>query len=141
MKSRPHLLLFLAIALLSVVGCNQGPYSYVPVSGTVTYEDGSPIPAASIQLVFRSMAPPIDEKTKPRLGKAGVNTADGSFGAVTSYKPRDGLIPGEHKVTVIAYDAQGRPSKAVPAECSDGVKTPLVVHTNNRPFSILVPKP
>lgn len=141
MKSCQRTLLSLVAALLGVVGCNQGPYSYVPASGTVTYEDGSPISAASIQLVFRSTAPPIDEKTKPRLGKAGVNTADGSFGAVTSYKPRDGLIPGEHRVTVIAYDDQGRPSKAVPPECSDGAKTPLVVHTDDRPFDIRIPKP
>ena len=131
----------LATLLLAVAGCSDGPFSYVPVSGKVTYEDGSPIPAASIKLVFKSMEPPLDPKTRPRLGQAGVNATDGTFSGVTSEKPSDGLVPGEHKVTVFVFGKDGQTSSAIPEEYTNGATTPLVIHTKDSPLEILIPRP
>lgn len=133
---------YLAILTLAVlVGCNDGPFSYVPVSGTVTYEDGTPIPAASIQVWFKSLAPPIDENTHPRPAKAGVNIEDGSFDSVTSYKPGDGLVPGEHKVALFVYGANGQISPLVDKEYTNAATSPLTVNTDELPLKILVPRP
>jgi hypothetical protein len=68
------------IAVACAVGCSGGnPYDLVDVSGKVTYEDGSLIPADSIMLKFDPEAAPIDEKTHPRKGFALVNVGDGTF--------------------------------------------------------------
>ena len=43
-------------ALFAAAGCGGKPYSCVHVSGKITYEDGSLIPADQIHLIFLSQA-------------------------------------------------------------------------------------
>src|SRR5687767_8266144 len=96
-----------AVAMLS--GCGQtGPFQYVPVQGTIAYEDGGVIPAAGILLHFKSEdAQPVDGMM-PRPAQAQVDDK-GVFTCATSYKYGDGLIPGKHKVAIYyATDAKGR---------------------------------
>ena len=60
-----------ALVLLLLVGCsgNNDPFSYAKVSGTVTYEDGSKIPANNMKVSFVSESPPEGNKY-PRPGWA-----------------------------------------------------------------------
>ena len=82
-----------AFIILFLAGCGGGdPFSYVKVSGKVTYEDGSLIPVESLELTFFPQSGPIDPKTYPRPGLAGVDKATGTFSFVTSHKAGDGLV-------------------------------------------------
>jgi hypothetical protein len=129
-----------AMTLAALAGCKGEPYSTKPVSGKVTYEDGSPIPAA-IRLTFYSQTPPINEKTKPKKGVAMAD-ANGQFDSATTFNYLDGLIVGEHKVIVQCADKSGPAAdKVVPPDCGDPDKTPLKVNTNKLPLEIKVPKP
>lgn len=124
--------------LLSGCGGSNSPFDYVKVSGKLSYEDGTPIPADGIKLVFDSQAPPIGD-AHPRPGTVMVGV-DGQIKDVTSYKYADGLVPGKHKVSILyATDADGNP--LVPAEFTKASTTPLVVDTADSPFEIKVPKP
>ena len=125
-----------------VLGCSGGdPFRYVKVSGKVTYEDGSFIPAERITLTFVPQAQGIDAKTQPHTGTAEVNVADGSFDAVTSHRFGDGLVAGRHKVLVTALGEHEMPSNAVPADYGDLGRTPLEVDTSESPFALQVRKP
>ncbi len=136
---------FCASAFILSVGLSAGcgsaePFHYVKVCGRVAYEDGSPIPADILRVTFIPQASAADSKTHPLAGTARVG-ADGVFDSVTSHKPGDGLVPGKHKVTVVALDGQERPTAAVHADYADSDRTPLEVDTANRPFTLLVKKP
>lgn len=130
----------LSLTLLAVcLGCSDGsPFDYLKVNGTLTYEDGSPIPADSIVLQFVAQdAQPIGE-SYPRAAKALVDKT-GKFDCATSYKYGDGLVPGRHKVAVhYATDASGK--LQVPREYTNISTTPLMVDTAQIPFIIQVPK-
>jgi hypothetical protein len=124
--------------LTSGCGGTGSPFDYVKVSGKLSYEDGTPIPAEGIKLVFDSQAPPVGN-AHPRPGSAMVS-AGGAFQDVTSYKYADGLVPGKHKVSILyATDADG--TLLVPADYTKASTTPLVVDTADSPFEIKVPKP
>jgi hypothetical protein len=123
-------------------GCGSGnPWSTVDVSGKITYEDGSVIPAQSIKLYFASQTPPADAKTFPKQGSVGVNAADGSFDKITTYKYGDGLIPGKHKVVVAAFDGGRDLSPKVPREYTAVATTPLEIDTADAPLELKIRKP
>jgi len=107
------------------------------VSGSIRYDDGSPIPANGIELRFSALDAPKRENAFPRPAVARIN-ADGQFDCVTSYKYGDGLVPGRHKV---AIDLGSAPNPVVPKEYTSIATTPLEVDTQNSPFEIKVPKP
>jgi hypothetical protein len=128
----------MCLLFASVVGCgSQNPYGTVPASGKITYQDGSLIPAARIDIEFISQNPPIDAKTHPRPGVALVEPSDGSF-VVSTYEFGDGLIQGRHKVTVSAYDEKRNRVKGVPASYADPATTPLEVDTASGQFDLLI---
>ncbi|MGA2253591.1 MAG: hypothetical protein ABSG53_02935 [Thermoguttaceae bacterium] len=131
-----------AICLLLVAGCSNtaDPFSYVKVSGTVTYEDGSKIPAPVVELNFIPETKVVGKAT-PRVGTAFVDPKTGEFKNVTSHKPNDGLVHGKYKVIVAGPDHAQLPTNIVPAEYGDFQKTPLEVDTDHLPFEIKVPKP
>ncbi len=128
----------------SLSGCGSGdPFSYVPTTGKVTYEDGTPIPAPVVHLTFVAENPPtIDEKTFAPKGKADVTSTDGSFDVVTSHNYNDGLLPGKHKVLAIATDDKHQIIEGViPPEYKEVNKTPLEIDTANQPLVIKIKKP
>jgi hypothetical protein len=130
------------LALGSVVGCGRdNPFDLVKVSGSVTYDDGTLIPANMIILKFEPLAPPVDMKTHPPSGMSYVNVADGTFDVVTSYKYADGLVRGKHRILVSATTAPGRSTKLVPDEYVDSGRTPLHIDTEESPFRLVVRKP
>ncbi len=126
------------MALSLGCGGSSSPFDYVSVEGKLSYEDGTPIPAGGIKLIFDSQAPPIGD-AYPRPGTVIVGP-EGRFQEVTSYKYGDGLTPGKHKVTIhYATDKQGK--LLIPREYTRGVTTPLVVDTADLPLNIKVPRP
>jgi hypothetical protein len=132
----------LPLVLCSVAGCGGGnPFDLVKVSGTLTYDDGSLIPAKMIILKFEPLAAPLDAKTNPPSGMSYVNLTDGTFDVVTSYKYADGLVRGKHRVLVSATGASDGSTKLVPDEYVDSDRTPLRVDTVESPFRLVVRKP
>jgi hypothetical protein len=83
---------WLPLVLCGLAGCApDNPFDQVKVSGTLTYEDGTLIPADMIILKFEPFAAPLDTKTHPPIGMSYVNVSDGTFDVVTSHKYADGL--------------------------------------------------
>jgi len=133
-----------AIVLLSLTAAGCGgtgsPFESVPVSGKVTYEDGSPIPVQGMKLYFHSLEPPKDGM-HPRPATVGTDPS-GQFSDVTTYKYADGLVLGKHKVTILAQkNATGAPP--IPEDYSYPERTPLVVEVTDsgQVLEIKVPKP
>jgi hypothetical protein len=83
----PTVVLFL-IAFL--VGCGSDIY---PVEGKVVWKDGSPAKELKNSLVFFNLA---EKQTRAQ----GQVEADGSF-HLTTNKPNDGALAGEHDVLII----------------------------------------
>lgn len=140
MRQHGTLLIWLLLGALTC-GCNQdgSPFDYTPVSGRITYEDGTPIPASGMRLGFVVQDVSPEGEAYPRPADAVVD-AQGNFPRVTSYKYGDGLIPGKHKVTLYyATDAKG--DLLVPKEYTQPGTTPLEITTDQLPLEIKVPRP
>jgi hypothetical protein len=99
------LLLAAAFAAVALAGCS-GRY---PVTGKVTYEDGTPVPEGTV----------IGEATVngKLVGVQGNIRPDGSY-SWGGDVPGDGALPGEYKVLVV-------PPQLGDAEMAEG-KTPAV---------------
>ena len=129
-----------SLALFLAAGCGRStPYAVVPVSGKVAYDDGSPIPADQVHLVFVSQTPPVDPKMPPRTGKA--DAVNGKFDFATTFLYKDGIITGDHKVVVMCIRKGQLVKNLVPPEYGDETKTPLRVKSGESPFDLKVPKP
>ena len=70
-------------------GCNQSENIY-PVSGTIVFEDGSPVMFGDIE--FQAFQEPINARGKIQR--------DGSF-QVGTRSSSDGAVVGEHKVVIV----------------------------------------
>jgi hypothetical protein len=143
LKSLLRFRLLLAMGAYALaIGCGSGgnPFKSVPVSGKVTYEDGSPIPVSGIKIYFHSLLPPKDGM-HPRPATAGVGP-DGTFKDVTTYKYADGLVLGEHKVSLVCQEGGGL-TKKIPREYALPAKTPLRVEVteSGQILEIKIPKP
>jgi hypothetical protein len=135
MKSKSKAVFF-AVGLISILvaGCGTGsPFESVPVSGKVTYEDGSPAPVGKI--FFKCLEPPIDGM-HPRVASVPVQS-DGTFDNVTTYKFGDGLVVGKHKVSL-----SGDP-KLIPKEYTTSTNTPLEIDVtaSGQYLELKVPRP
>jgi hypothetical protein len=129
------------IALFAAAGCGYStPYGCVRVSGKVTYDDGSPIPADEVRLIFYSQTPPVDPKMPPRKGMADADKT-GKFDFATTFINRDGIIVGEHKVILQCIRKGQLARSLIPPEYGDAAKTPLKVRSGDSPFDLKVPKP
>lgn len=85
-------ILFLAVAAL-IVGCDDRP-KRVPVAGQVLI-DGKPLELGTVRLV--------PQGARPSVGQIG---EDGRF-VLNCYEGDDGVIPGTHRVAVIANKGKG----------------------------------
>jgi hypothetical protein len=128
---RKTCLAFIVLAGLLVFGFSgcgsSNPYPTVPISGKITYEDGSLIQADRVQLVFWPQSAPIDPKIKPRQAIADANPEDGEFPNASTYNPGDGAIEGKHKVCVFTYDKDDYFLDILPQVYHNPTDTPLEV--------------
>jgi hypothetical protein len=137
----------LAAILVAVApGCGGGsPFGIVPVSGKVTYEDGSLIPAERIRVTFVPQAKPIDPKTYPSPGTAEVDVKTGEFKTMsTGAVYGNGATVGRNKVQIQALNGDETPSKAIPAVYADPAQTPIPeieVASGSPPFEFKIKKP
>lgn len=137
-----HPIVLVAAGLLVSPGCGSSdPFDYVQVTGKVTYDDGTPIPVEPLVLTFYPQSGPLDAKTHPRTGMAVASKQDGTVGEITSHKAGDGLVPGEHKVTLTNLDGTPLPANLVPSEYAKPETTPLKIDTAETPFHLEVRKP
>jgi hypothetical protein len=79
--------------LVVAAGCGSGGKKPVPVKGTVTL-DGKPVSLASVVFVPQKEGGIIAQ---------GVTNHNGEF-ELTTYKPNDGVLPGDYSVTVTKVD-------------------------------------
>ena len=129
-------LMVVGLLLLGVVGCSgeTNPFPMTPVSGTVTYEDGSLIAGSEVWVDFVPQVEAVDNKS-PRPGRADVNVADGTFDSATTETPGDGVIIGEHQVSVSVIEANGRQTQLTV------VDSPITITEGGAPLAIKVKKP
>jgi hypothetical protein len=87
--SRTFVSIALTLSVGLLLGCGKGEATY-PVTGKVTYPDGTPL--VNAQVSFEST-------TKP-ISAVGRTDASGVY-KLTTYKPEDGAIRGEHRIAVL----------------------------------------
>ncbi|WP_339727535.1 carboxypeptidase-like regulatory domain-containing protein [uncultured Gimesia sp.] len=124
MMRAPHFSSVVMILLGSIlwVGCGGGKDPDLPetvsAAGIVTYQ-GKPVPEATIMFY------PVQGR-KPGSGKSD---ASGKF-TLTTFSKNDGVIPGDHKVTINAYEStpQGVSMKSsIPEKYSNQKSSPLTM--------------
>jgi hypothetical protein len=119
---RSHCVLFIILALS---GCGEG-VSYVPVTGTVKYSDGT-VPAGDIATItFQPSAAGPDTK-----GASGTINKDGSF-ALQTVTPGDGARPGDYQVTVRVMQGYPRGQLVVAEKFTKPDTTPLTAKVQAR---------
>lgn len=130
----PSVAMASCVLALLTAGCGSGsPFSYVQVEGRVTYADGTLAPEG-LRVVFASQTEPVKGQ-HPRVGNAYIGP-DGKIGAITSYKPDDGLVRGKHKVLLI-YEGPNADS-VVPRVYRKKSTTPLEIDTADSPFELTI---
>ncbi|MBN2295967.1 MAG: hypothetical protein JXM70_26280 [Pirellulales bacterium] len=132
----------------TLFGCGSGaPFSIEPVSGKVTYSDGSLIRADRIVVQFVPQGVEAVGKDKAAAAMGDVNVADGTFAGLTTQNHNDGAIVGKHKVTVQAFrkgpGGIDEPIATVPAIYAKAKTTPLEeeVTSSTNYFEIKIEKP
>lgn len=129
------------VGLITAGGCGtQEPFSYRKVTGTVKYDDESLIQADRVEVTFHPQIPPKGPKTYPRPGVGEVDITTGIIKEVTSHKYGDGVVAGEHKVTVQTYRADGEPADKLRPEYTDVSTTPLNYRTSDGKATIRLKK-
>ena len=140
MRNAPKLAVLSGWVML--VGCgDSGPFQYVPIEGKVSYEDGTLIDAPTVRLTFTAVERGDNPNLRPRPANTSLNVADGTFDNVTSYKYGDGLVPGKHRVAIVALGEKGNMLNLVPADYTNSAKSPLIIDTKEAPLDIRIPKP
>ncbi len=118
--------------IILAAGCGSDvPFDIVPVSGKITYADGSLIPADNIEVIFSPIDPPREGNMVAPGGRTSVNVEDGTFDQVNSHRIGDGLLKGRHKVSVIA-NKPGLLAK----DYRSSSKTPLEVEITSKNQSL-----
>jgi hypothetical protein len=96
--------IFGLMLLALVSGCGpRAPYDIAKVSGKVTYENGLPIKAQRVIVVFHPQDYS-DKKFGVRRAHAEVDVETGEFESATTWKYADGAAVGRHKITIETYD-------------------------------------
>jgi hypothetical protein len=107
-----------AVALLAVSGCGGGP-KLVKISGTVKYNDGTPVPGNEVGYAVIAFVPEVSGKDPEtgeiRKGATGPIQANGRF-AMTTFRPEDGVIPGKYKVVICVAKDNADPESHLIAE-------------------------
>jgi len=111
MTRRFHHWLLLSACLLvlgGLSGCGNGNPKTYRIPGRLVYEDGKPVPGATIVLQTTHDG--------QRIAARGMVNTDGTF-ELTTFTDNDGVIEGEQDITIVALPAtdSATPSKPVVA--------------------------
>ena len=110
-----------------MAGCrSKEPFSFVPVTGKITYSDKTPIPADEIMVRLVPLEP---ARNGTDVAGAATGYADGKsgvFDGVTTHKPNDGVVPGRYRVMVVPMKDH-EPNKALAAKYFSPTESPLVI--------------
>jgi hypothetical protein len=88
----------LALALMFFTfGCGKPKYEIVKVQGTVTYQ-GQPLKQGDISFIPEQ----VEGDGLRRMAVSAIND-QGEY-VLNSFKPGDGVIPGEYKVIIVSRD-------------------------------------
>lgn len=137
---RCYTVVVFALCLPITVGCGGRTFSIAPVTGSVLYEDGTPIPAENYKLKLAPQAKSPDGKSFPRVATALVD-AQGNFDGATSYQYLDGVTGGE---SIVYFDMgdHKRGAALLPVEYLSPKTSPLTIDTGqSRTIEIRVPRP
>ena len=88
----PLLLLSLAIAFASVLGCSNGRLKTYPAKGKVSFKTGSPVHVGTVELKSREHG----------VQARGAIDKDGNF-TLTTYVDGDGAVAGIHDCVVVQF--------------------------------------
>jgi len=132
--------------LAALAGCGSEPFSFVPVTGKITYSDGSLIPGETIVVRFVPEQAAASGKDVAGAATGYLNPKDGTFSGVTTHKEADGVVPGRYKVVVLAVENGPRgqtPTQAVPPRYRSAKDTPLEVEvtSSEHDFPLTIDKP
>jgi hypothetical protein len=111
-----------ALALLFAVGC--APAGMAPAKGRVVFK-GQPVKAA--QVAF-SPVPKVEGDKEPGKPATGFTNAEGEF-VLSTFKPYDGALLGQHRVLVAVDDTN-------PAKCKRTKRVVLEVKPGGNEFEI-----
>jgi hypothetical protein len=107
----------LLAASAGVAGCSRG--GPVKVNGTITL-DGKPLPGATVTFL------PSREGGR---SASGLTEADGSFN-LTTFKPGDGALPGEYKITVQVSESDKSTEGVNPGQMDDKARAAFFSRMN-----------
>ena len=131
----------LACALLLTLplsGCGDDGPTYVPVTGTVKYSDGTVPKGVIASINFQPVNPGADTKAA-----SGSIASDGSF-ILTTIQPGDGARPGEYIVTVRVVDGYPDGKLLVAERFASPATSPLketVEEGGDNKFDFVVARP
>jgi hypothetical protein len=127
----------LLLATLAGGGCGSEPFSFIPVTGKVTYADKSTISGAGVIVRFVPTETHAVGKDVAGAGTGLVSAQDGTFPGLTTHRNLDGVVAGHYKVVVIAVPkgppVAGQPAqdfKAIPRRYQDAAQTPFEVEVS-----------
>jgi hypothetical protein len=114
-----------------------------PVSGKLTYDDGSPVPGARIQVVFLPLVPEGQTSPRDKPSIADISPETGEFKFTSTYEEGDGATVGLHRIMLTVLGPDGKLNGAVPRVFSDPKTTPLKIEIENRKnwIHFQVPRP
>lgn len=88
-----HQLACFSVATLAIcAGCNGGRLKTYPVQGKVVFADGSPVKVGTVET----------KSVEHGVQATGNINLDGTF-TLTTYKPDDGAVAGQHRCVVIQF--------------------------------------
>lgn len=136
----------LALLTLGAVslGCKGEMFPIVPITGKVTYDDGSLINAGMLQVQFVPTQEPVEGKFHPPQSGADVEVSTGEFKECRMRNGKLGVLKGKHKVLIISLSKDGfKKTFEVPKEYHSVETTPLTVDIEKKDqvVTLTVPKP
>jgi hypothetical protein len=118
---RPVLSVVTVLFFVALVGC--GADGYEPVTGTVTYSDGT-FPTSEMAIITFEPKEGGNARGTSVKGASGDIGKDGKY-ELTTIDPGDGAKPGDYIVTVRIMDGYPDPVFAVAKKYTDILDTPL----------------
>ena len=121
-----------AIAFFAVSGCGDKGIKLVKISGTVKYNDGTPVRGGSEQGHAIITFSPANFDAEPVAGQVqkGASAkidAEGRY-AIATLRPADGATPGDYKVIIRVWEKDGDASSTlIPEKYGDRETTDLKI--------------